>query len=96
MTDLLERISTEVLLADGAMGTMLHSHGVGFDKCFDELNLTNPGAVAEIHRAYIDAGAQLVDALGMMSNSLRAGPLIVGCPWPGGSRLLIAECLDRS
>src|SRR5512146_1196825 len=60
MTDLLERISTEVLLADGAMGTMLHSHGIGFDKCFDELNLTNPGAVAEIHRAYIDAGAQLV------------------------------------
>src|SRR5512146_2355378 len=60
MTDLLERISTEVLLADGAMGTMLHSHGVGFDKCFDELNLTNPGAVAEIHRAYVDAGAQLI------------------------------------
>jgi homocysteine S-methyltransferase len=60
MSDLLERISTGVLLADGAMGTMLHSHGVSFDKCFDELNLTNPGAVAEIHRAYIDAGAQLI------------------------------------
>ncbi len=60
MSDLLDRLSTEVLLADGAMGTMLHSHGVGFDKCFDELNITNPGAVAEIHRAYIDAGAQLI------------------------------------
>ncbi len=48
------------LLADGAMGTMLHAHGVGFEKCFDELNLTNPPAVAEIHRAYIEAGAQLV------------------------------------
>ncbi len=60
MSDLLARLSSEVLLADGAMGTMLHSHGVGFDKCFDELNLANPAAVAEIHRSYIDAGAQLV------------------------------------
>ncbi|MEJ5225729.1 MAG: homocysteine S-methyltransferase family protein, partial [Anaerolineales bacterium] len=48
------------LLADGAMGTMLHAHGVGFDKCFDELNLTNPAAVAEVHRAYIEAGAHIV------------------------------------
>jgi homocysteine S-methyltransferase len=58
--NLLERLSTETLLADGAMGTMLHARGVGFDKCFDELNLTNPSAVAEIHRAYIEAGAQLI------------------------------------
>src|SRR5919108_4420578 len=58
--NILERLSTEILLADGAMGTMLHARGVGFDKCFDELNLTNPSAVAEIHRAYIEAGAQLI------------------------------------
>ena len=42
------------------MGTMLHGRGVSFDKCFDELNLTNPAAVADIHREYIEAGAQLV------------------------------------
>lgn len=58
--NLLERLSTETLLADGAMGTMLHARGIGFEKCFDELNLTNPSAVAEIHRAYIEAGAQLI------------------------------------
>jgi homocysteine S-methyltransferase len=58
--NLLEHISNETLLADGAMGTMLHARGIGFDKCFDELNLTNPSAVAEIHRAYIEAGAQLI------------------------------------
>ncbi|HET6823160.1 MAG TPA: bifunctional homocysteine S-methyltransferase/methylenetetrahydrofolate reductase [Anaerolineales bacterium] len=58
--NVLERLSTEIILADGAMGTMLHAHGIGFDKCFDELNLTHPSAVAEIHRAYIEAGAQLV------------------------------------
>ena len=58
--NLLERLSTETILADGAMGTMLHARGVGFDKCFDELNLTHPSAVAEVHRAYIEAGAQLI------------------------------------
>lgn len=56
----LNLISNQTLLADGAMGTMLHTRGVGFDKCFDELNLTNPSAVAEIHREYIEAGAQLI------------------------------------
>ena len=54
----LERSTT--LLADGAMGTLLHSRGIGFDQCFDELNLTHPGAVADIHRSYIEAGAQLI------------------------------------
>ncbi len=48
------------VLTDGAMGTMLHSRGIGFEHCFDELNLTNPAVVAEIHRAYIQAGAQLI------------------------------------
>jgi len=56
----LDLISSQTLLADGAMGTMLHARGVGFDKCFDELNITNPAAVGEIHREYIEAGAQLI------------------------------------
>jgi methionine synthase I (cobalamin-dependent)/5,10-methylenetetrahydrofolate reductase len=73
MSDLLERLSSEVLLADGAMGTMLHSHGIGFDKCFDELNLTNPGAVADVHRAYIEAGAQLILTNTFGSNRFKLG-----------------------
>ena len=60
MNKFLDLLSSQPLLADGAMGTMLHTRGVGFDKCFDELNLTNPAAVAEVHREYIEAGAQLV------------------------------------
>ncbi len=56
----LQLLSSQTLLADGAMGTMLHARGVGFDKCFDELNVTNPAAVAEIHREYIEAGAQII------------------------------------
>ncbi|HLF02899.1 MAG TPA: bifunctional homocysteine S-methyltransferase/methylenetetrahydrofolate reductase [Anaerolineales bacterium] len=49
------------LLADGAMGTMLHVHGIDFDSCFDELNLTRPEVVTEVHRAYLDAGAQIIE-----------------------------------
>ena len=56
----LELVANETLLADGAMGTMLHARGVGFDKCFDELNITNPAAVADVHREYIEAGVQLI------------------------------------
>jgi homocysteine S-methyltransferase len=52
--------STTTLLADGAMGAMLNARGIGFEKCFDELNLTNPLVVAEVHREYIEAGAQII------------------------------------
>ncbi len=47
------------LLSDGAMGTMLHSQGARFEQCFDELNLTQPLWVTDIHLDYIRAGAQL-------------------------------------
>jgi homocysteine S-methyltransferase len=40
---------------------MLHARGVSFDACFDELNLTLPELVTDIHRAYIEAGAQLIE-----------------------------------
>lgn len=56
----LQLLSSRTLLTDGAMGTMLHARGIGFDKCFDELNVTDPASVAEIHREYIEAGAQLI------------------------------------
>jgi len=48
------------LLSDGAMGTMLNARGVGFDQCFDALNLSNPALVADIHRAYIEAGSDII------------------------------------
>jgi methionine synthase I (cobalamin-dependent)/5,10-methylenetetrahydrofolate reductase len=50
------------ILSDGAMGTILNQRGVRFDACFDALNLTNPGLVAEVHHAYIDAGAQIIQS----------------------------------
>ena len=48
------------LLADGAMGTFLHTRGIPFDHCFDELNLINPAAVTGIHTEYLEAGAQIL------------------------------------
>jgi methionine synthase / methylenetetrahydrofolate reductase(NADPH) len=48
------------MLADGAMGTMLHARGVTFSSSFDALNLSQPGLVAEVHRDYINAGADII------------------------------------
>jgi methionine synthase I (cobalamin-dependent)/5,10-methylenetetrahydrofolate reductase len=71
--NLLEILTNKILLADGAMGTMLHARGVGFDKCFDELNLINPAAVADIHREYIEAGAQLIITNTFGANRFKLG-----------------------
>ncbi len=49
------------ILMDGAMGTMLHANGIGFEACFDELNLTRPELVEGIHRAYLAAGSQIIE-----------------------------------
>jgi len=48
------------LLADGAMGTVLHERGVAFARSFDELNLVDPELVTSIHAEYIAAGAEIV------------------------------------
>lgn len=48
------------ILSDGAMGTVLHSRGVDIDECFDALNLSQPGIVADIHREYIEAGSMMI------------------------------------
>jgi homocysteine S-methyltransferase len=58
--NLLDLLGQTTLLADGAMGTMLNARGVSFEKCFDELNLTTPAVVADVHREYIEAGSQII------------------------------------
>ena len=58
--DFLDSLSKGVILADGAMGTILHSRISGDIPCFDELNLLQPALVAEVHREYIEAGAQMI------------------------------------
>lgn len=52
--------SGKPLLSDGAMGTMLHKRGVTFSACFDELNISQPETVAEVHLDYIKSGSQMI------------------------------------
>ena len=58
MRNLLERLENNVLVADGAMGTTLYSNGL--ESCHEYNNISNPSAVEEIHRAYIEAGADII------------------------------------
>jgi methionine synthase I (cobalamin-dependent)/5,10-methylenetetrahydrofolate reductase len=53
--------STTPVLLDGAMGTELHSRGFNFDDCLDDLNRSAPDVVLAIHRAYLQAGAQIIE-----------------------------------
>ncbi len=59
--DILNRLKSGPLLADGAMGAQLANLGVGPEQCLDALNLTDPELVASVHRAYIAAGADLIE-----------------------------------
>src|SRR6202140_5429785 len=67
----LERVRRGPLLGDGAMGTQLHARGVSFERSFDELNLTEPKIVEEIHRAYISAGAELIETNTFGANRIK-------------------------
>ncbi len=53
--------SDRILVVDGAMGTMLYAKGVYINRCYDELNLSNPDLVREIHTEYIRAGADIIE-----------------------------------
>lgn len=57
-----ERLDQGPILVDGAMGTMLHlQENLPIETCFDLLNLTDPAVVAEVHRRYIEAGAEIIE-----------------------------------
>src|SRR5438093_6292891 len=57
----LKRLEEGVVLADGAMGTLLYERGIPFDRSFDLPNLQEPALVQSIHRDYIRAGAELIE-----------------------------------
>ena len=59
-----------VHVLDGAMGTMLYSRGVFVNVCYDELNLTQPALVQEVHEAYVRAGAEILE-----TNTFGANPV---------------------
>ncbi|MBM3889477.1 MAG: bifunctional homocysteine S-methyltransferase/methylenetetrahydrofolate reductase, partial [Verrucomicrobia bacterium] len=61
MNDFLERLQNEVMLGDGAMGTLLYQRGVPLEVCYDAQNVQNPLLVEKIHRDYVAAGAQVIE-----------------------------------
>jgi homocysteine S-methyltransferase len=61
--DLIRRLldPEQVVVFDGAMGTMLYAKGVFINQCYDELDLRAPDLVREVHRAYVKAGAEIIE-----------------------------------
>lgn len=68
LRDLIDDSRVHVL--DGAMGTMLYSRGMFVNVCYDELNLTQPALVQEVHEAYVQAGAEILE-----TNTFGANPV---------------------
>lgn len=66
-----EFLRQHVVLFDGAMGTELYNRGIFINRCYDELNLVRPELIGEIHRQYIDAGADAIETNTFGANRLK-------------------------
>ncbi len=69
--DLLDELQVRVLCGDGAMGTLLLEAGIPLAHCFEELCVTEPDRIETIHRAYIDAGARVIETNTFGANAVR-------------------------
>ncbi|HEX4651787.1 MAG TPA: homocysteine S-methyltransferase family protein, partial [Granulicella sp.] len=59
------------VLCDGAMGTMFYGGGVFINRCYDELNVSQPELVRSIHAQYLQAGAEIIETNTFGANSFR-------------------------
>ncbi len=69
--DLLSRLKKMPVLCDGAMGTLLYSKGVFINRCYDELNLSQPELIRTIHHEYLQAGAEIIETNTFGANAFR-------------------------
>ena len=67
----LDAVRAGGLVFDGAMGTAIYEHGILYNRCFDELNVSQPEAVHEVHASYIEAGAQVLETNTFGANRVR-------------------------
>src|SRR5919108_1394652 len=67
----LARLQQGPVLCDGAMGTLLYSKGVFINRCYDELNCSQPDMIREIHHEYLQAGAEIVETNTFGANCVR-------------------------
>ena len=71
MQPFLEYLRNNLLVGDGAMGTMIYAHGIPLAQSFDELNLSQPQVIQNLHRAYVEAGAQAIETNSFTANRLK-------------------------
>jgi methionine synthase / methylenetetrahydrofolate reductase(NADPH) len=68
---LTEIFGTRNVLCDGAMGTSLYARGVFINRCYDELNLSQPDLIRTVHEEYLQAGAEIIETNTFGANALR-------------------------
>src|SRR5487761_2348648 len=71
MTEFAEILANRPLLADGAMGTVLYARGIFINRCYDELNLSDPGLILSVHEEYLQAGAEILETNTFGANRIR-------------------------
>jgi len=69
--NILDRIKQAPVLCDGAMGTLFYAKGVFINRCYDELNLSQPDLVRAIHHEYLQAGAEIIETNTFGANAFR-------------------------
>ena len=74
MEGILDRMKKSPIVFDGAMGTMIYERGVFINTCFDELCLTNPKLIGQIHSEYIEAGAEVIETNTFGANRIALRP----------------------
>ena len=74
MQDFKEFVKNNIVIFDGAMGTRLYDKGVFINRVFDELNLSQPALVKEIHKEYLDAGAMVLETNSFGANRFKLAP----------------------
>src|SRR5580698_3636318 len=71
MTQFAEIFADRPVLADGAMGTVLYARGIFINRCYDELNLSDPGMILGVHEEYLQAGAEVLETNTFGANRFR-------------------------
>ncbi len=69
--DFIARLKKGSVLGDGAMGTLLYAKGVFINRCYDELNLSQPDLIRDIHSDYLKAGAEVIETNTFGANVFR-------------------------
>ena len=71
MPTLQEIFGDRPVLCDGAMGTVLYARGIFINRCYDELNLSDPALILSVHEEYLHSGAEILETNTFGANRFR-------------------------